>query len=91
MNRSRLTALKQSPVLEEHVHELPQHVVVGLGQLLANEGVLTGRRELPLRAGSLRIGERQRTLVSCPGERAQQRWVLFLGAVGDHNITGIHQ
>ena len=35
-------ALEQPPVLEEHVHELPQHVVEGLDELLVDEGVLVG-------------------------------------------------
>ena len=40
-------ALEQPAVLEEHVHELPQHVVGGLGQLLAHERIA---RRVELRA-----------------------------------------
>ena len=43
-------ALEQAAVLEEHVHELPEHVVGRLGQLLADEGIDDRRLELPLGA-----------------------------------------
>ena len=33
-------------VLEEDVHELPQHVIARLDQLLADEGIVLGRVEL---------------------------------------------
>jgi hypothetical protein len=44
-------AAEQPPVLEEHVHELPQHVVQGLDQLLGDLRVLDPGVELPLGAG----------------------------------------
>ena len=45
-----VAAGEQPAVLEEHVHELPQHVVGRLDQLLRDERVVGRRHELPLRA-----------------------------------------
>ena len=44
----RLAPLEQPAVLEEHVHELPEHVVERLHQLLADRRVRRRRLELPL-------------------------------------------
>ena len=41
---------EQSSMLEEHVHQLPEHVVERLHELLRHEGVLLRGRQLPLRA-----------------------------------------
>ena len=49
--RRAVAALEQTAVLEEHVHELPQHVVERLDQLLADVAGLGRRLELPLGAG----------------------------------------
>ena len=49
---ARRRAREQAAVLEEHVHELPQHVVERLDQLLADERVGRRRLELPLGARS---------------------------------------
>ena len=43
--------LQQAAVVEEHVHQLPEHVVEGLGQLLAHERVGAGGHDVPGRAG----------------------------------------
>ena len=58
MQLPRRAALQQSAVVEEHVHELPEHVVERLDELLADRCVLGRRFELPLRAHALeRDGE----------------------------------
>ena len=54
----RRAALEQAAVVEEHVHELPEHVVERLDQLLADRRVRRGRLELPLGPGALE-GERE--------------------------------
>ena len=71
-------------VLEEHVHELPQQVVVGLGQLLADERVVARRRrDRDLEAARRRLAverehhvlrpRHQRDLVGAlEGERGQR-------------------
>ena len=48
MSAARLAALQQPAVLKEHVHELPEHVVQRLDQLLAHAGIARRRLELPL-------------------------------------------
>ena len=60
-------SLEQAAVLEEHVDELPQHVVERLDQLLADVRVAARRLELPLRARAGREGDRQAAAVA--GER----------------------
>ena len=42
MHRPRLAARQQAAVVEEHVDQLPEHVVGGLDHLLADERVLAG-------------------------------------------------
>src|ERR1700726_94157 len=44
----RVTPAQQTAMLEEHVHELPEHVVEGLDQLLADVAVIGRRLELVL-------------------------------------------
>ncbi len=48
VDRSRVAALEQAAVVEEDVDQLPEHVVEGLDQLLADERVLRLRLEAPL-------------------------------------------
>ena len=54
-------------MLEEHVHELPQHVVERLDELLADVGIRARRLELPLGA------DRRRTRSSGTRARARAR------------------
>ncbi|HEV8176899.1 MAG TPA: hypothetical protein VGP44_04355, partial [Gemmatimonadales bacterium] len=42
---------EQSAMVEENVHQLPEHMVQRLRQLLAHEGIIARRTEFPLRAG----------------------------------------
>ena len=78
VDRPRLAALEQAAVLEEHVHELPEHVVERLDQLLADGRVVARRRELPLRAGARRRRSsgsraRGRARVAAPISAARRR------------------
>ena len=45
---ARPAAGEQPAMLEEHVHQLPQHVVTGLHELLPHEGIGARRLQLPL-------------------------------------------
>ena len=57
-------------MLEEHVHELPQHVIEGLDQLLGHLGVLGRGKELPL--GSCR-GKGHGQAAAAAGQRDRRR------------------
>ncbi len=57
-------------MLEEHVHELPQHVVQSLDQLLGNLGVLGRGNELPLGSGR---GKGDGQAASPAGQRDRRR------------------
>ena len=75
-----VASLEQAAVVEEHVHELPQHVVERLDELLADRRVLRGRHEGPLRR---RVGcerERQGTALA----RRRKRLLLV---EGDHDVV----
>ncbi len=48
----RLAAIEQAAVVEEDVHQLPEHVVERLDQLLAHEGVGGRWLEVPLGGAS---------------------------------------
>ena len=81
-------ALEQAAMLEEDVHELPEHVVGRLGQLLAHEGVGARRLELPLGA------ERAKATVRQPRSRASATRLRELRAVGrlaegDDDVVGL--
>ena len=60
---------EQPAVLEEDVHELPQHVVGGLGQLLRDERVVGRRHEHPLGVDAAR----RRRSGSPPAARRHRR------------------
>ena len=65
MGRAGVAALEQPAVVEEDVHELPEHVVERLHELLADRGIANRRLELPLRAGGR---ERERQAAALPRE-----------------------
>ena len=69
----RLAALEQPAMLEEHVHELPEHVVERLHELLAHRRVVARRSEHPLRAGSR---EADRQAAAGAGQRGGGRQLL---------------
>ncbi len=89
MDRPRLAALEQAAVVEEHVDELPEHVVERLHELLPDGRVGCRRVELPFRADR-REAERQAAslarnrdrLGDLPGAEAD-RDVVRLGEQGD--------
>ena len=83
MDGSRVATLEQAPVVEEHVHELPQQVVGGLDQLLAHERVLARRVELPLGARGV---EGHREAAAFAGQRHGGRGA---GAEGDGDVAGL--
>ena len=68
----RLAALEQAAVLEEDVHELPQHVVERLHELLGDERVLGRRRERPLGRVALE-GDRQAAALARQAQRPPAR------------------
>ena len=63
--------LEQAAVVEEHVDQLPEHVVERLDQLLAHERVVARRLELPLGAGARRSAIVRQPRAARP--RAQRR------------------
>ena len=63
-------ALEQAAVVEEDVDELPEHVVEGLDQLLADEGVVDVGDELP---GGAAGGEGDRLAPALPGKGHRAR------------------
>ena len=81
VHRSSVTASEQAAVLEEDVHQLPQHVVEGLDKLLADVAVIARGLELPLRAerresdrqASAPAGERHRPERSRPPRRPSRQ------------------
>ena len=75
-------------MLEEHVHQLPEHVVGRLDQLLADERIGARRLEHPLGA-ELREGDRQ---AAARAGRRHARLELALRrrlAEGDHDVVGL--
>ena len=66
-------------MLEEHVHELPQHVIEGLDELLCDERVpVQHGHELPLGA-HVRGGERQAAALTRDPQRSNRFCVLPKG------------
>ncbi len=88
MHLARLAALEQAAVVEEDVHELPEHVVERLHQLLADRGVGSGRLELPLGAGGLE-GQRQAAALAGDRERRRGLALVLAGPEGDHDVAGL--
>jgi hypothetical protein len=80
--------LEQPAMLEEHVHQLPEHVVGRLDELLADERVGARRLEHPLGA-ELREGDRQ--AASRAGRRDTRLELALRGrlAEGDHDVIGL--
>ena len=85
VHRPRGAALEQAAVLEEHVHELPQHVVERLDQLLAR------RTGPPGGANSHSAPTGAKAIVRQPrAPRAPARGRLgHVGAEGDHDVVGL--
>ena len=81
---------KQASVLEEHVDELPQHVVRRLDQLLTDVGVFDRGLELPLRA---RRRERDRQGSELARERypLRGRAAVRLGSERDRDVLRAHE
>ena len=81
-------ALEQAAVLEEDVHELPEHVVGRLDQLLAHERVVGRRLELPLGA-ERREGHGQAAALA--GQRHGLPELRAVGrlAEGDDDVVGL--
>ena len=82
---TRIAALQQAAMVEEHVAQLPEHVVERLGQLLGHERVVRGRHEDPLRV-QLLAREREAAEAARPGQRGRR-----LGAEGDQHVIGTGQ
>ncbi len=83
---ARVAALEQPAVLEEHVHELPEHVVERLDQLLADEAVAGRRRELPLGAARAEA-DRQAAAAPRSGQRPRRLAAVLVGAEGDRDVV----
>jgi hypothetical protein len=82
-----VAALQQPAVVEEDVHQLPEHVVERLDELLPHRGVLARGLELPLRAAARREAQRQAAALAGKLQRA-----LGVGAEADHDVAGLeHQ
>ena len=64
-------ALQQAAVLEEHVHELPEHVVERLDQLLGDERVVAAGGSNSHSAPTRREGDRQAAALA--GQRERRR------------------
>ena len=84
-------------VLEEHVHELPQQVVVGLGQLLADERVVARRRrDRDVEAARRRLAVERDHHVVRPGQqrrlrRAPERDRRQRALADDHRVHELHR
>ena len=74
-------------MVEEDVHQLPQHVVGGLGQLLADVRVGAGRDELPLGAG---LAEGQSEAATAAGDLDGTGGLaaVLAGAEHDQHVVG---
>src|SRR4051812_6007300 len=81
-------ALEQAAVLEEDVHELPEHVVGRLGQLLAHEGVGARRFELALGA-ERREGHREAAALARQRHGLPELWAVGRLAEGDDDVAGL--
>jgi hypothetical protein len=88
VNRPRLTALEQPAVVEEDVHELPEHVVERLHELLPDRRVARRRLELPLCPGS---GEGQGQAAALAGHAERRgRLAAVLGRTEpDRDVAGL--
>jgi hypothetical protein len=84
---ARLAPLEQAAVIEEHVDQLPQHVVESLHQLLANRGVGHGRLELPLGTGRFE-GERQAAALAGDAQRGDGLAPILAGAERNNDVVG---
>jgi hypothetical protein len=83
-------ALEQPTMLEEHVHELPEHVVQGLDELLGDVVFACPRLELPVGADA-RKGDRQ--AAADAGSLHYRGSVVGVraGAESDDDVIGPHQ
>jgi hypothetical protein len=73
-------------VLEEDVHELPEHVVGGLDELLSDERIVDLRHQLPFGA---RLLERDRQAPARPRERQRPRRLGIGRLEGDRDVVGL--
>ena len=90
VDRARLAPLEQAAVLEEDVDQLPEDVVGGLGQLLADRRVIAARRQLPLGAGPGLEGDRQAAALARLGEPGTDLLAARVeGAERDHDVVGL--
>ena len=92
VDRTGLAPLEQAAVLEEDVDRLPEHVVGGLDQLLADARVDRPRRQLPLRPGALLEGDRQAAALA--GQRqplAHLAAAVLARAEGEDDVLGPRQ
>ncbi len=78
-----VSAREQAAVLEEDVHELPEHVIERLHELLAHVRVGARRLELPLRA-ELREGDRQASARTRERDRASH-FAGILARLDEHH------
>ena len=87
MYRRGLAPLEQPSVLEEHVDELPEHVVERLDQLLVDELVVPGWDERPRGPGVGREGDGQ--AAAGPGDHESLMGLVVLGLEGDRDVSGL--
>ena len=81
-----LASLEQAAMVEEHVHQLPEHVVERFHQLLPDRGVRARRLELPL--GSRRFeSERQAATLAGHGQRGGGLPVIVARAEADRDVV----
>jgi hypothetical protein len=81
-----VAALEQTAMVEEHVHQLPEHVVERLDELLVNGRVSRRRLELPLGADRR---ERERQAAALPRDR--ERRGDLAGAEADSDVVGLRE
>jgi hypothetical protein len=88
VHRTSRAPFEQTAMLEEHVYQLPEHVIQRFDQLLSNERVVSRRLELPFGAGG---GECERQTAALARERHRPRGLtaILISAECDRDVVGL--